>query len=436
MLPSSRCVIHLAPCVCEVGDHDSPSQETGARGEDRVHSRTDVRPWAIVIGLDCLQGLQSARVLADRGVSVLGVVKDPTHHAVRTRACKRILRADTGGEPLIELLERLGPTFASKPVLFPCQDKNVLVISRERDRLAPWYHVMLADQKVVELMMDKAAFYAYAMQADLPLPPTVILHDRDDAERAATELPYPAVLKPSIRLRRWSAHTKVKAVVARTPQELLAHYDRFSQWADVLIAQQLIEGSDRNHVTCNCYFDGDGDAAVTFTTRKLRQWPPRTGQACLAEEVRDDAVTELTVALFAGLRYRGLGYLETKREESTGRYLIIEPNIGRPTGRSAAAEAAGVELLYTMYCDAVGRPLPSNRQQTYQGVKWIHLLRDLQASLHHWQRGELTVREWWESIRGRRAYAVWSWRDPRPFLVALRGAVRAILAGTERGTDD
>ena len=40
-----------------------------------------------------------------------------------------------------------------------------------------------------------------------------------------------------------------------------------------------------------------------------------------------------------------LGYVEAKRDVRTGRHYLIEPNIGRPTGRSAIAEAGGVELL-------------------------------------------------------------------------------------------
>ncbi len=130
-----------------------------------------------------------------------------------------------------------------------------------------------------------------------------------------------------------------------------------------------------------------------FTSRKLRQWPPITGQACLSEEVRDATIVKEAERLFRGVDYRGLGYLEMKRDERTGTYLIIEPNIGRPTGRSASAEAAGVELLYTMYCDALGWPLPRDREQTFTGVKWIHLVRDLQASVYHWRRGDLTPAE-------------------------------------------
>ena len=59
-----------------------------------------------------------------------------------------------------------------------------------------------------------------------------------------------------------------------------------------------------------------------------------------------------------------------------------------------------MELLYTMYCDVLGWPLPENREQKYEGVKWISLRRDVQSAFHYWRRGNLTLREWWRSWRG------------------------------------
>ncbi|UCG25081.1 MAG: carboxylate--amine ligase, partial [Chloroflexota bacterium] len=87
----------------------------------------------------------------------------------------------------------------------------------------------------------------------------------------------------------------------------------------------------------------------------------------------------------------------------------------------------------TAYCDSVGLPLPENRRQTYQGVKWIHLMRDIQAALYHLFRRELTLRDWWRSTRGVKAFAVFSWRDPLPFLSAVSQSLFVALSPRERG---
>jgi predicted ATP-grasp superfamily ATP-dependent carboligase len=116
-----------------------------------------------------------------------------------------------------------------------------------------------------------------------------------------------------------------------------------------------------------------------------------------------------------------------KRDQRTGQHFIIEPNIGRPTGRSAIAEAGGVEILYTKYCDLANLPLPANREQKYEGVKWIYLMHDIQSSFYYWRRGELTFREWWRSIRGPKYFAVLSWNDPAPFWNHFWGAFLLVI---------
>ena len=381
------------------------------------------RPLAIVIGIDSLQGLQTARILTSRGIRVIGIAKNPSHYAAGTRVCDEILVADTGGRGVIDLLVDIGPGFATKPVLFPCQDKNVLVVSRHRAVIEAWYEVALPSPEIVEMMMDKSRFYEWATANGFPLTPTFVLRSRADAERAAAKIAYPSILKPSMRLREWSRHTREKAAIVDSAAEFLDGYDRFSDWADVLIVQELIQGPETNQFTFNGYFGRSGDVLATVTTRKVRQWPVGTGQATLSYEVDNDTVAREALRLFESVDYRGLAYLEMKVDDRTGKYYIVEPNIGRPTGRSATAEAVGIELLQTMYCDAAGLPVPEDCGTRRRGVKWIHLVRDTQAALHHVRRRDLGVLEWLRSLRGPKVYAVLSLRDPVPFLRAIRAAV-------------
>jgi predicted ATP-grasp superfamily ATP-dependent carboligase len=381
--------------------------------------RESQQPYAIVIGLDGMNGLQAARVLARRQVPVIAIAKDPKRHPSRTRVCETILFANTENEDFLETLEILGPRLKQKAVLFPCNDMNVAIVSRHRQRLEQWYHVMLPEVEIVETLMNKVSFYSYAQEHGIAIPRTYILESRADAENAASELNFPSILKPQVRSPEWDEHSKLKVHKVFSEQEMLAIYDRYHKWAKKLIAQEWVEGSDSNLYSCNCYFNSASEPIVTFVARKLRQWPPNAGKSCLGEECRNDIVLNETIRLFQGANYRGLGYLEMKKDERTGKFYVIEPNIGRPTGRGTIAEAGGVELLYTMYCDALGWPLPTNLSQQYTGVKWIYLRRDLQSAFYYWRKNELSFRDWWHSTRGRKTYAIFSWTDPLPFFVDL-----------------
>ncbi|MFQ5708103.1 MAG: carboxylate--amine ligase [bacterium] len=387
--------------------------------------KTKQPPCAVVIGLDHYLGLQTARLFARRGVPVIGLAKEPGHFGCRTRVCREILFADILGAGLIKALVALGQTLEQKAVLVPCRDMSVLLISRHREMLAPYFHFALPPAEVVELLMDKLSFYEFALEQKLPVAKFRLLRHRQEAESAARDLSFPCILKPPLKSPLWEAQTRHKAFKIFDTEEFLARYDQCSPWADVLMAQEWITGSDANNYSCNAYFDANSRPLVTFVARKLRQWPPETGNTSLGIECRNRVVLETALRLFGSVGFHGLAYLEMKRDQRTGQYFIIEPNIGRPTGRSALAEASSVELLYTMYCDQIGWPLPPNREQKYLGVKWIYLRQDLQSAFFYWRRGELTLRHWWRSLRGRKTYAVLSWADPLPFLEDVRARVLA-----------
>jgi D-aspartate ligase len=376
-------------------------------------------PPAVVIGLDCITGLQTARILRARGIPVIGVAQDSRHYCCRTRVCDRILEAEIETAELIPVLNELASGLEEGAVLYPCTDGSVLVLSEHRDELPGSLLLILPDADVVRMLVDKVRFFQFSTEHELAIPQTFLLHDREDAERVAREMSFPCIVKPPMKSARWQRHTKIKAYKVEDATEFLALYDRCHGWADLLMAQQWIAGTDGSLYSCNCYFSTEGEPMATFIARKIRQWPPETGTSSLGEEVRNDEVLRETLRLFRSVGYRGLGYVEMKRDERTRRHYIIEPNIGRPTGRSAIAEAGGVELLYTMYCDLTHRPLPEGRQQSYGEAKWIHWRNDLLSAWYYWRRGELTLREVWRSWRGRKAYAVFSWSDPLPFLAEL-----------------
>lgn len=373
-------------------------------------------PPAIIIGLDSLPGIQAARILAGYGAPVIAIAARPDHYCCKTNVCQQIHFADTQTPAFIRLLCDIGPTLPQKGVLIPCSDMSVWHISQQRDLLRPYYHVLLPPHHTLEMLLDKVAFYTFAQQQGLPIAPTRFLHNRADAESAAAEMTFPCVLKPPKRTPAWSSQTHHKVYKVARADQLLPLYDQCSQWAHPLILQRWVEGPETHLYSCNCYFNAHGEPLVDFTAHKLRQWPPGTGSSSLGEACQNEAVRNAALTLFRRVGYHGLGYMELKQDAISAEYCIMEVNVGRPTVRSAIAEAGGVALLYAAYCDAIGAPPPPNLQQSDQPVKWVHLHYDARSAFYYWRRGELTLLDWAHSWRGIGGYAVWSRRDPAPFL--------------------
>src|SRR5437879_13714779 len=86
------------------------------------------RPSAVIIGFDCLPGIQSARMLAKNGVPVIGIARDPTHPFSHTNTCDAILFTKLGQNELMSVLEGISSQLDQKAVLYPCTDASVLLV--------------------------------------------------------------------------------------------------------------------------------------------------------------------------------------------------------------------------------------------------------------------------------------------------------------------
>ncbi len=120
---------------------------------------------------------------------------------------------------------------------------------------------------------------------------------------------------------------------------------------------------------------------------------------------------------FLGLiGFYGIGEVEFMHDARDGQYKLIEMN-PRVWGWHYLAVAAGVNLPYLLYQDMVGEkievpPLPET-------MKWVRLTTDIPTVFMEIMKGKMKIGEYVESMRGKKEDAVFSIRDPLPFVVEM-----------------
>jgi hypothetical protein len=57
----------------------------------------------------------------------------------------------------------------------------------------------------------------------------------------------------------------------------------------------------------------------------------------------------------------------------------------------------------------------------------------VRSAFYYWKRGDLTIREYWQSLQGPKAFAVFSWSDPGPFAAALFKTIAVLFTSDEEG---
>jgi D-aspartate ligase len=377
-------------------------------------------PSAVIVGLDTLAGLQTARLLRRRGIPVVGVAADRRHPACHTRSCVEIVIAAPAGEELLEVLVQLGTAYPGA-VLIPCTDAAVSTIATARYRLED-LRIVLPPTEVIDTLAHEHRLAAHAAAHGIPVPAGRTITSVSDAVGAADQLGFPIAVKPVFRTPAWGA---AGASVLRfdDPATWIRSAPSLLERSPALRLQEWINGPHVETYSCTVYVSPQGIPIRTFVARKVRQWPPVVGNSCCEVAVHDDDIRDLALDTISPLPFFGLGSIEVRRDTRTGRDVVVDANVGRPTGRSAIAEAVGVELLLTLYLDAIGARLPDAVEQRDQPMTWFHLSQDLRASWLAIRRGQLTVAGWWRSLRGPTFFADLDRHDPMPTLVAIGQAL-------------
>jgi len=387
---------------------------------------------AVVVGVGCGVGLGIIRDLGQRGVPVLAVGSDSQVSALLSRYCLAEASVDPHykEEDFIGELLALGSRLRRRGVMFAASDDSVAALSRHKARLEKHFVLPLLSWDRMRLLVDKEEQAKVAWRAGVETPVTAFIHGPDDLAEAAATVPFPAVLKPSapLALRR---RLGVKVIQVQTKDDLKAAYDKIS-FCGSLLLQEVVPGRDDAVLISGTYHDADSRPLAVFTGRKLRQRPRGFGDTRAGESRWSDELAAVTLRLLDEVRYHGVSDVEFKRDARDGRLKLIEVN-ARQGLWAPLATAAGVNLSYAAYRDAVGRPYVAPPQR--DGVRWLDAVYDVHDSVGEMLRGELEPKEWLSSLHTVRADCLLSLHDPRPGLTEIsRIAQRHLRHGLLRST--
>jgi predicted ATP-grasp superfamily ATP-dependent carboligase len=375
---------------------------------------------AVVVGAG-INGLGVVRSLGRAGIPTWLIESDRSDPALRTRHAKTVATDSLSGAGVVDALLALRARFTADPVLFLTREETVEAVSLDLDRLTACYRLSMPGAALMRQLMDKTGFQMLAEEHGFPIPRAVHLRDAGDLHLSET-LEYPCVLKPTVKTPSYAARFK-KAYKVDSPAELREIFLGVDGTAE-MVAQEWIEGGDDRIYFCLQYRrrGESGVARASFTGRKLRSWPPQTGgtASCVPADDAAEELEGLTNAFFSAVGYFGIGSIEFKQHARTGRFLMIEPTVGRTDFQEEIATLNGVNIPYAAYCGELGSDFAASRRAV-PPAGWADAAADRQSS-----QAQPHLRHSFPA--GVRRYdALWRLDDPLPWCYATAERVKARL---------
>lgn len=377
-------------------------------------------PAALVFNCH-ITGLAVARSLGRRGIPIVGLDREDSGYGLHSRyttvagRCPYPLDDERG---FIDLLLEIGGALKQKAVLFPCLDEWVFAVARHASELSEYYILPFSDIDTVERILDKNRLYRKCEERAIPIPRTFYVGEQSP-EQIANEISFPCIVKPALQ-REFTNEFGEKVLRAASREDFLALCERAGH--HTLLAQEIVgAGVDSFYSLCS-YIGRDGNAKGVFVGRKLEQYPPEFGTACLVDSRYVEEIVERGVDILKQFGYHGISEVEFIYDEKSGDFKLLDINtrvwkwIGLPIH-------AGIDLPWLAYADAVfGDVEAAGRQR--DGLRWVYL-KDYIA-LRRARSGSdettLTRKDWVDLITGQAAAsseivdAVLSSDDPEPFV--------------------
>lgn len=367
-------------------------------------------PLACVLG-----GIEVVRPLALAGIRSVVVAQpgDPARFSRHTVSVIDWIDPWKHPDALLERLLEFALAQRDQLILFYDGDWELLLVSRERERLAKAFRFVVAAPELVEDLVDKSRFQVLSERLALPVPQAFRLSSGDDVTPAAG-LRFPVIVKPLTRQHAtWRPIVGAKAARVDSLRALESLWTTLAAAGVDVLVQELVPGGEDRIESYHVYVDVDGRIAGEFAGRKLRTYPAVYGYTTALEITDRRDVLELGRDLVARLRLEGVAKFDFKRD-SEGELHLLEVNPRFSLWHHPGARA-GVNLPELVYRDLAGLPRPPARPAR-AGVRWCSLPNDARAA-----RAEgVTFWRWLRWLAQCEAISAFSWSDPLPL---LRGAL-------------
>jgi D-aspartate ligase len=386
--------------------------------------------------VNCMRnGLGVIRSLGKMGVEVIAADHSRVAPGLYSRYVKHrhlIPKPAEDGPGFVEQLVRIGTDHGGRDqriFLLPMNDEYILTMARNWETLEPYFTpVFETNRAILEQCLIKDQTFELARQSNVPVPATWV---SPDPSVPAKEGEFPIIVKPDSKRSPENIRKNVfKIRFCNNRSDLEAAIQKLQKAGVTSIVQEYIPGPDSALYTAGI-FAWKGELVAGFTGRKLRQFPPKTGEAGLAELVSEPTIIDFARNLVGKSGFTGIAQIEFKKHNGTFYLMEINP---RSWSWNSLADYSGVNLPW-IACRTLEDKTPFYTEQKRFNGRWHYLFMDFWFNaVKHRSVSLFTILK--DSLTAQ-CHAFWKFTDPLPagfaFLHTL-GLTRNFLLRFLRGT--
>lgn len=356
-------------------------------------------------------GLGIIRSLGRKGVDiyVADIYKSAGFYSKYTKGSVIIPKLiEVGEEKFLQILIDFGEKYSrgEKIFLFTPSDDYLFFFVKHWDKLKLYFNnTFETNFEKLKDNLEKTKMYKIAEKAKVSYPFTFY-----SPVNSINVKEYPVIIKPA--LKKTSKVDVVKEAFrikfCNSKDELDTAIGQLEKINIGYVVQQYIPGDDDQLYTAGI-FAYKGNLIAAGTSRKLRQFPPKTGECSYGELVDEPKIIEYSKQYIEESGITGMCQVEFKKYK--GDFYLMEIN-PRPWSWNSIMDYAGINLPYI----AIKTILSDDKSKFYHQKKfegnWIHSLMDFKHNVK--ENKNISFLVWLKSVLKSEKHAFWSISDPLP----------------------
>lgn len=401
----------------------------------------DIKVICIVFG-GSTNGLGQIRAINQAGFRCINVVEKGLHSWTRkSNLCEGILAPHPYNERkqclkyTIELIKHL----PSKPFLFFASDDWMDMVGENEALFSSIAYIPQSPWSIVSKLYNKKYLYQIAAKHGIPYPKTIEYESLNDIKLDKLNLQEPFIVKPQT--------TTSQNLISQAGIQAFHRTQKFNdkgslrKWMSNLLRdgidfpvliQEFIPGDATTLYTLTSYTDKNGVLLAGSVGHKLRQFPPTAGRITSGILEFNENLFEVGKHFLKSVGFHGLANTEFKYDIRDKKYKLMEINT-RLGAWNYSTLYSGLNLIEIAVKDTLGIPYNGPEYNTAKdGYIWYNLATDLASSTYLNRKidpeFQISIIEWYKSLKGKSFEASWSLKDPLPFIYNFLYLIRKFIS--------
>jgi D-aspartate ligase len=372
--------------------------------------------------------LAVARTLGRLGVPVYAVVDDGYTPLASSRyITKAVVWKKWPNDPdsFLKSMSAIAEIIARPTIIIPIDDLSAISAAENATSLARWFLLPPVPLQIPRRLANKGSLRALCTEIGTPFARSVVPHSNEDVLAFARGTEFPIVAKATEQWLLLNDRFNVKVI--KTPEELFGLYEQLDHAGrQRLILQEYIPGDDW---VSHGYYNPKKNIAVTFTGRKLLDYPADAGSTAQGLSLGNETLRRESERFLQATGYSGIIDIDWRKDQRDGQYKILDCNPRVGQNFRMFEDIAGIDVVRAQHLDLSGRCIEGaamieGRLFTVESFYILRLLRNLRwgavkrdASAYPSKGSELA---WWSSD------------DPLPSLVMSTRLLMRVLRSAFR----